>query len=117
MLSNEIIVGVSVDQFASWKMTPRNKFLTFVHLQLRCVKRPPYLMGIVFPFALTCIISSTTTVLSISTSSFQYQFANFSDSNYSKTGKASLKLQLINQRADFSFALFRGGLSNVRASY
>lgn len=44
----------------------------------------------------------------------KYQFANFSDSKYAKTGKASLKLQLINQRADFSFALFRGGLSNPK---
>ncbi|KAL1569810.1 putative inactive purple acid phosphatase 27, variant 2 [Salvia divinorum] len=42
----------------------------------------------------------------------KYQFANFSDPNYANTGKASVKLQLINQRSDFSFALFRGGLSN-----
>ncbi|XP_042019124.1 probable inactive purple acid phosphatase 27 [Salvia splendens] len=44
----------------------------------------------------------------------KYQFANFSDHNYANTGKASLKLQLINQRSDFSFALFRGGLSNPK---
>ncbi|NP_001241312.1 probable inactive purple acid phosphatase 27-like precursor [Glycine max] len=31
-----------------------------------------------------------------------------------KTGKASLKFQLINQRADFSFALFSGGLLNPK---
>ncbi|KAK6162245.1 hypothetical protein DH2020_002086 [Rehmannia glutinosa] len=41
-----------------------------------------------------------------------YQFANSSNSDYAKTGKASLRFQLINQRADFSFALFGGGLSN-----
>lgn len=46
----------------------------------------------------------------------QYKFANDSDAGYTKTGKASLKFQLINQRADFSFALFSGGLSNVRPS-
>lgn len=43
----------------------------------------------------------------------QYQFANFSNPNYKDTGKGSLKLQLINQRSDFSFALFSGGVSNV----
>ncbi|KAK6932008.1 Calcineurin-like phosphoesterase domain, ApaH type [Dillenia turbinata] len=42
----------------------------------------------------------------------KYNFANYSTSDYTKTGKASLKFQLINQRADFSFALFSGGLSN-----
>ncbi|CAI0446462.1 unnamed protein product, partial [Linum tenue] len=35
-----------------------------------------------------------------------------SSSKYVKTGKGSLKFQLINQRQDFSFALFSGGLSN-----
>lgn len=43
----------------------------------------------------------------------QYQFANHSNPNYKRTGKGSLKLQLINQRSDFSFALFSGGLRNV----
>ncbi|KAL6182624.1 hypothetical protein ACLB2K_044039 [Fragaria x ananassa] len=33
---------------------------------------------------------------------------------YTKTGIATLKFQLINQRADFSFALFSGGLSNPK---
>ncbi|KAK6920512.1 Purple acid phosphatase, N-terminal [Dillenia turbinata] len=42
----------------------------------------------------------------------KYNFANYSTSDYTKTGKASIKFQLINQRADFSFALFSGGLSN-----
>ncbi|PRQ16989.1 putative phosphodiesterase I [Rosa chinensis] len=43
-----------------------------------------------------------------------YRFANDSNSDYSKTGKTSLKFQLINQREDFSFALFSGGLSNPK---
>lgn len=44
----------------------------------------------------------------------KYKFANHSSPGYMKTGKASLKFQLINQRADFSFALFSGGLSNPK---
>ncbi|CAH9117024.1 unnamed protein product [Cuscuta europaea] len=47
------------------------------------------------------------------TAPIKYTYAN-SDSAYTKTGKASLKLQLINQRADFSFTLFTGGLSNPK---
>jgi acid phosphatase type 7 len=43
----------------------------------------------------------------------QYQFANFKNDGYNKTGKGYLKLQLINQREDFSFALFSGGLMKV----
>jgi hypothetical protein len=43
---------------------------------------------------------------------FQYQFANYS-SDYGISGKGTLKFQLINQRQDFSFALFTGGPSNV----
>lgn len=43
----------------------------------------------------------------------QYQFATFKNDGYNKTGKGYLKLQLINQRGDFSFALFSGGLSKV----
>ncbi|KAK6133900.1 hypothetical protein DH2020_032361 [Rehmannia glutinosa] len=39
--------------------------------------------------------------------------ANFSNPKYKETGKGSLKLQLINQRSDYSFALFSGGVSNV----
>ncbi|KAL2938460.1 putative inactive purple acid phosphatase 27 [Bienertia sinuspersici] len=42
----------------------------------------------------------------------KYMFANTINSGYTKTGKATLRFQLINQRADFSFALFSGGLSN-----
>ncbi|GER43805.1 purple acid phosphatase 27 [Striga asiatica] len=48
------------------------------------------------------------------TAPIKYQFANFSNPKYEKTGKGSLKLQLINQRADFSFALFSGGVSNPK---
>ncbi|KAM2286563.1 hypothetical protein ACFX1S_039016 [Malus domestica] len=44
----------------------------------------------------------------------KYRFANDSNTGYTKTGKASLKFQLINQRADFSFALFSGGLSTPK---
>jgi acid phosphatase type 7 len=51
--------------------------------------------------------------LSPPVSSLQYQFANFENDGYNKTGKGYLKLQLINQREDFSFALFSGGLSKV----
>ncbi|EES16213.1 hypothetical protein BDA96_08G155000 [Sorghum bicolor] len=44
------------------------------------------------------------------TAPIKYQFANFTNDGYNKTGKGYLKLQLINQREDFSFALFSGGL-------
>ncbi|CAI9093360.1 OLC1v1028847C1 [Oldenlandia corymbosa var. corymbosa] len=50
----------------------------------------------------------------ICTAPIKYQYANFSSSNYTKTGKTSIRFQLINQRADFSFALFAGGLSNPK---
>lgn len=43
----------------------------------------------------------------------QYKYANYSNANYNKTGKTTLKFRLINQRADFAFALFSGGLSSV----
>ncbi|XP_030937446.1 probable inactive purple acid phosphatase 27 [Quercus lobata] len=46
------------------------------------------------------------------TSPIKYKYANFSNANYNQTGNNTLKFQLINQRADFSFALFSGGLSN-----
>ncbi|XP_057778842.1 nucleotide pyrophosphatase/phosphodiesterase-like [Salvia miltiorrhiza] len=48
------------------------------------------------------------------TSPIKYKYANFSNLNYTKTGNTTLKFQLINQRADFSFALFTGGLSNPK---
>jgi hypothetical protein len=56
---------------------------------------------------------STLTVFFLPISSLQYQFANFKNDGYNNTGKGYLKLQLINQREDFSFALFSGGLSKV----
>ncbi|KAJ0950557.1 putative phosphodiesterase I [Helianthus annuus] len=50
----------------------------------------------------------------ICTAPIKYMFANQSSSksNYITTGKATLSFQLINQRADFAFALFSGGLEN-----
>ncbi|CAI9096465.1 OLC1v1032622C1 [Oldenlandia corymbosa var. corymbosa] len=44
----------------------------------------------------------------------KFQYANYSSPNYKDSGKGSLKLLLINQRSDFSFALFSGGLSNPK---
>uniref|UniRef100_M8CBW0 Purple acid phosphatase n=1 Tax=Aegilops tauschii TaxID=37682 RepID=M8CBW0_AEGTA len=44
------------------------------------------------------------------TAPIKYQFAKFKNDGYGKSGKGYLKLQLINQREDFSFALFSGGL-------
>ncbi|KAL5725840.1 putative inactive purple acid phosphatase 27 [Ranunculus cassubicifolius] len=51
------------------------------------------------------------------TTPIKYQYANYSSGDYTKTGKGFLKLQLINQRADFSFALFSGGLTKGSAIY
>ncbi|KAK3147991.1 hypothetical protein QOZ80_3BG0289250 [Eleusine coracana subsp. coracana] len=48
------------------------------------------------------------------TAPIKFQFANYTNLNYKNTGKGSLRLQLINQREDFSFALFSGGLSNPK---
>ncbi|KAM0937488.1 putative phosphodiesterase I [Dioscorea sansibarensis] len=48
------------------------------------------------------------------TSPIKFQYANYKDNGYNKTGKGSLKLLLINQREDFSFALFSGGFSNPK---
>ncbi|XP_052198579.1 probable inactive purple acid phosphatase 1 [Diospyros lotus] len=44
------------------------------------------------------------------TAPIKYQYANYSNPEYKDTGKGSLRLQLIKQRSDFSFALFSGGL-------
>uniref|UniRef100_A0A453L810 Purple acid phosphatase n=1 Tax=Aegilops tauschii subsp. strangulata TaxID=200361 RepID=A0A453L810_AEGTS len=41
----------------------------------------------------------------------KYQFTNYS-SGYNKSATGALKFQLINQRQDFSFGFFTGGLSN-----
>ncbi|KAK3122233.1 hypothetical protein QOZ80_8BG0666870 [Eleusine coracana subsp. coracana] len=45
------------------------------------------------------------------TAPIKYQYANYS-ANYMYWGKGSIRFQLINQRADFAFALFTGGLEN-----
>ncbi|KAF2920642.1 hypothetical protein DAI22_08g225000 [Oryza sativa Japonica Group] len=47
------------------------------------------------------------------TAPIKYQFANYS-ANYVYWGKGSIRFQLINQRYDFSFALFTGGLENPK---
>ncbi|XP_020583862.1 probable inactive purple acid phosphatase 1 [Phalaenopsis equestris] len=48
------------------------------------------------------------------TSPIKFQYANYSSSDYTATGNGFQKLQLINQRGDFSFAMFSGGLSNPK---
>ncbi|KAH9602631.1 hypothetical protein KSS87_005116 [Heliosperma pusillum] len=48
------------------------------------------------------------------TAPIKFQYANYSSPEYTKTGKGTLKLQLINQRSDFSFALFAGSLLNPK---
>ncbi|XP_042378596.1 nucleotide pyrophosphatase/phosphodiesterase-like isoform X1 [Zingiber officinale] len=50
----------------------------------------------------------------ICTSPIKYQFVNYSNPSYATTGSGTLRFQLINQRADFSFALFSGGLENPK---
>ncbi|GMY15114.1 probable inactive purple acid phosphatase 27 [Fagus crenata] len=50
----------------------------------------------------------------ICTAPIKYMYANENNAQYTKTGNAILKFQLINQRADFSFALFSGSLSNPK---
>ncbi|RLN05132.1 nucleotide pyrophosphatase/phosphodiesterase-like [Panicum miliaceum] len=47
------------------------------------------------------------------TAPIKYQYANYS-ANYIYWGKGSVRFQLINQRYDFSFALFTGGLENPK---
>ncbi|KAG6473983.1 nucleotide pyrophosphatase/phosphodiesterase-like [Zingiber officinale] len=44
----------------------------------------------------------------------KYQFANYSNSNYASNGRGQMRFLLINQRADFSFGLFGGGLENPK---
>ncbi|KAL8143944.1 hypothetical protein V2J09_016976 [Rumex salicifolius] len=50
----------------------------------------------------------------ICSSPIKYTYANSSNSGYGKNGKATFRFLLINQRADFSFALFSGGLSTPK---
>ncbi|KAI3850265.1 hypothetical protein MKX03_002823 [Papaver bracteatum] len=44
----------------------------------------------------------------------KYRFANHSTPDYVNTGNGSLRFRLINQRYDFAFALFSGGLSKPK---
>ncbi|XP_010527966.1 PREDICTED: probable inactive purple acid phosphatase 1 isoform X2 [Tarenaya hassleriana] len=44
----------------------------------------------------------------------KFQYANYSSPSYKITGNGALKFLLINQRSDFSFALFSGGLLNPK---
>ncbi|KAI3952593.1 hypothetical protein MKW98_015822 [Papaver atlanticum] len=44
----------------------------------------------------------------------KYQFANHSTPDYVNTGNGSLRFRLINQRSDFAFALFSGGLAKPK---
>ncbi|XP_049936772.1 probable inactive purple acid phosphatase 27 [Nymphaea colorata] len=48
------------------------------------------------------------------TAPIKYRYANYSNPSYTNTGKGVLKLLLINHRADFSFALFSGGMSKPK---
>ncbi|KAL9667046.1 hypothetical protein QQ045_001391 [Rhodiola kirilowii] len=49
------------------------------------------------------------------TAPIKFQYANYSSPSYKTTGNGTLKLRLINQRSDFSFVLFSGGLSQPKA--
>nr|XP_019070186.1 nucleotide pyrophosphatase/phosphodiesterase-like isoform X2 [Solanum lycopersicum] len=53
----------------------------------------------------------------ICTAPIKFKFANYSNVKYTKTGKTSLKFRLINQRGDFSFAFFSGGLQNMTVTW
>ncbi|XP_059648756.1 probable inactive purple acid phosphatase 1 [Cornus florida] len=44
----------------------------------------------------------------------KFQYANYTNPTYKDSGKGFLKLQLIKQRSDFSFALFSGGFFNPK---
>uniref|UniRef100_A0A7C9ABG3 Purple acid phosphatase n=1 Tax=Opuntia streptacantha TaxID=393608 RepID=A0A7C9ABG3_OPUST len=48
------------------------------------------------------------------TAPIKFQYANHSNPKYKETGRGTMRLQLINQRSDFSFVLFTGGLSNPK---
>ncbi|KAK4598799.1 hypothetical protein RGQ29_016025 [Quercus rubra] len=48
------------------------------------------------------------------TAPLKYKYTNYTSPNYTKTGKGSMKFQLIKQRLDISFALFTGGISNPK---
>ncbi|KAL6983336.1 hypothetical protein U1Q18_016725 [Sarracenia purpurea var. burkii] len=62
----------------------------------------------------TCLpVNVRTTPPLLCTAPIKFQFANYNNPKYTGNGKGLLKLQLINQRSNFSFALFSGGLSKV----
>ncbi|RZC71080.1 hypothetical protein C5167_034278 [Papaver somniferum] len=48
------------------------------------------------------------------TAPIKYKFANESNPDYINTGSGSLKFRLINQRYDFAFGLFSGGLDKPK---
>ncbi|CAI9280529.1 unnamed protein product [Lactuca saligna] len=48
------------------------------------------------------------------TAPIKYMFANQSTTDYVRTGKATLTFRIINQREDFAFALFTGGLETPK---
>lgn len=48
------------------------------------------------------------------TAPVKYQYANYSSPKYKDTGNGSLRLQMVNQRSNFSFAVFKGGLLNPK---
>ncbi|XP_057549586.1 nucleotide pyrophosphatase/phosphodiesterase-like [Amaranthus tricolor] len=50
----------------------------------------------------------------ICTAPIKYQYTNYSNPNYLQSGTAKLEFQVINQRADFAFALFTGGISSPK---
>ncbi|XP_057755730.1 probable inactive purple acid phosphatase 1 [Arachis stenosperma] len=74
------------------------------------------LTGILFSYTIssasTCPAENQFTSPPLFCSSAPIKYANFSSPNYRKSGKDYLKLQLINQRSNFSFAFFKGGLTN-----
>ncbi|CAI9280528.1 unnamed protein product [Lactuca saligna] len=48
------------------------------------------------------------------TAPIKYKFANQSSSDYVKTGKAKITFRIINQRSNFAFAFFTGGLETPK---
>lgn len=66
--------------------------------------------------ASTCTVDETPKEQSpyICSAPIKFQYANYSNRDYTKNGNNSLQFRLINQRSDFSFALFSGGLLNPK---
>lgn len=83
----------------------RRSLLTFAHLLSRFVFFSNYLLLTLW---FLYLISGLTFVFSI----YQYTYMrNYPE--YTKSGNVIVKLQIINQRADVSFALFSGSLDQV----